>query len=155
MSKSLDEIGKVEKAAKAELEAVKKKFEAAKKKTEKTLREWPRMFRCKKCGIAFKVSELGYKDWEVRRTEQECQPMGEYDMWQEVERQHLACCPKCGHDFNVEVWHSDYIGSTPRYSRWEDKPELKECYKKSLGGKIMKVDSDMVKYIKDEHGFGR
>ena len=155
MSKSLDEINKAEKAAKAELEAAKKKFEAAKKKAEKTLHEWPSMFRCKKCGIAFKISELGYKDWKVRRTEQEFQPMGEYDIWQVVERQHLACCPKCGHNFNVKVWHSDYVGSTPRYSRWEDKPELKECYKKRLGGKIMKVDSDMVKYIKNEHGFRR
>ena len=72
---------------------------------------------------------------------------------QVVERQHLACCPKCGHDFNVKVWHSDYVDSTPRYSRWEDKPELKEFSKKSLNRKIMKVDPDMVKYIKDEHGF--
>ena len=85
MSKSLDEINKAEKAAKAELEAAKKKFEAAKKKAEKIQREWPHMFRCKKCGIAFKISELGYKDWEVRRTKQECQPMGEYDIWQVVE----------------------------------------------------------------------
>lgn len=152
MSKSLDEIDKAEKAAKAELEAAKKKFEAAKKKVEKIMREWPRTFHCKKCGRAFKTNELGYKDWEIRKTEQECQPMGEYDIWQVVELQHLACCPKCGHNFAIEVWHSDYIGSTPRYSRWEDKPELKKCYKKSLGGKIMKVDSDMVKYIKDEYG---
>ena len=155
MSKSLDEIDKAEKAAKAELEAAQKKFEAAKKKAEKILREWPRMFRCKKCGVAFKISELGYKDWEVRKTERKCQPMGEYDIWQVVERQHLACCPKCGHDFNVKVWYSDYVSSTPRYSRWEDKPELKECYKKSLGRKIMKVDSGMVKYIKDKQGFRR
>lgn len=34
MSKNLDEINKVEKTAKAELEVAKKKFEAAKKKNE-------------------------------------------------------------------------------------------------------------------------
>ena len=155
MSKNLDEINKAEKTAKAELEVAKKKFEAAKKKIEEIMRKWPRTFHCKKCRLAFKINELGYRDWEVRRTEQESKPMGEYDIWQVVERQHLACCPKCGHDFNVKVWHSDYVDSTPRYSRWEDKPELKECYKKSLNRKIMKVDPDMVKYIKDEHGFRR
>ena len=103
MSKSLDEINKAERVAKAELKAVKKKFKAAKKKVEKITYKWP----------------------------------------------------QCVYDFNVKVWHSDYVDSTPRYSRCEDKPELKECYKKSLNRKIMKVDPDMVKYIKDEHGFRR
>lgn len=56
MSKSLDEINKAEKAAKAELEAAKKKFEAAEKKVEKIMREWPRKFHCKKCGRADRKS---------------------------------------------------------------------------------------------------
>ena len=67
---------------------------------------------------------------------------------QVVERQHLACCPKCGYAFNVKVWHLDYVDSIPHYSRLENKPELKECYKKSLNRKIMKIDSNMAKYIK-------
>lgn len=153
MSKSLDEINKAEKTAKAELEAAKKKVEAAKKKVEKIMRKWPCIFHCKKCGLAFEVGELGYREYEVRMTKQECQPMGEYDIWQVVERQRLACCPKCGKDFDVKVGYSEYVDSTPHYSRWKDKPELKECYKKSLGRKIMKVDPSMVKYIKDEYGF--
>lgn len=131
---------------------LKKNLHVLKKHEEKIHNEWPSKFRCKKCGLAFKPNELGYKDWEVRKTKQECQPMGEYDIWQVVYHEHLACCPKCGHDFNVKVDSSEYISSTPRYSRWEDKPELTECYKKCLSKRIKKLDSNMIKYIKNEKG---
>lgn len=145
MSKSLDEIGKAEKAAKAELEAAKKKFEAAKKKTEKTLREWPRMFRYKKCGIAFKVSELGYKDWEVRRTEQECQPMGEYETWDKFEEMLRW---KCDFDNVQEVINGeDKALRESKYSRKSRRhirrtvpggAEFIKRVRKNLGVKTMK-----------------
>lgn len=148
MSKTIKEIAAEEAKLKKEEEKL-KKAKAALDKKFSSLGAWK--YRCKKCGLAFKPGELGYKDWEVRRTKQECQPMGEYDLWQVVERQHLACCPKCGHDFGVKVSYSDFISSTPRYSRWEEKPELEEDYKKPVSKKIYKVDKDMVKYMDELH----
>ena len=153
MSKNLEDLTKAENAARDDVKALEKKLKAAEKKLEKLIMDYPRSFRCKKCKLAFEVSELGYREYEVRRTEQECQPMGEFDVWQVVERQKLACCPKCGKDFNVKVDYSEYIDSTPRYSRWEKQSELKKPYKKRLNSKIRKVDAGMVKYIKDEYDF--
>ena len=148
MSKKIKEI-EAEEAGIKKAEAKLKKQKAALDKKSLKLREW--RFRCKKCGLAFTSSEIGYKDWEVRRTKMKCQPMGDYDMWQVVETQHLACCPKCGHDFDVKVCHSDFINSTPYYSRWEEKPELKDEYKRLVNKKIHKVDEAMVKYMSEPH----
>lgn len=148
MSKTIKEIAAEEAKLKKEEEKL-KKAKAALDKKLKSLGAWK--YRCKKCGLAFKPGELGYKDWEVRRTKMKCQPMGDYDIWQVVETQHLACCPKCGHDFGVRVYHSDFINSTPYYSRWEEKPELKDDYKRLVDKKIYKVDKAMVKYMDEIH----
>ena len=147
MSKKLKEIVVTEKAAHKEVEAAKKKLALAEKKEHKLWAEWPKSFRCKKCGLAFKVNELGYKEYEVLRTVMKCQYGGEYDIKQVKERKYSACCPVCGKDFKVEAASTVYLGSTKTYSRWEDKPDFQQPYSKCMSKKIEKVDAYMVKHI--------
>ena len=73
MSKSLKDIAAAEAAANKAVAAATKKLLLAKKKLEKILDEWPEHFRCKKCGLAFKVKELGYKTYEILRNDMQCQ----------------------------------------------------------------------------------
>ena len=147
MSKKLKEIAATEKAAHKEVEVAKKKLALAEKKEAKLWAEWPKSFRCKKCGLAFKVNELGYKEYEVLRTDMECQYGGEYDIKQIKEREYSACCPVCGKDFKVEAAPTEYLDSTKTYSRWEDKPDFQQPYSKCISKKIEKVDAYMVKHI--------
>jgi hypothetical protein len=139
------EIAQVERQLKAAKEALSKLYS-----TRKALHAQSR-FSCKKCGLAFRDKELGYRDWEVLRTKLRYLPMGDYDTWQVEETQHIACCPKCGKDFGIPVWYSDYSSSTPHYSRWEDKPDFQKEYKKPVDKKIRKVTPKMVKYLSEIH----
>ena len=147
MSKRLKEIEVEEKNAHKAVDAAKKKLEVAQKKETKLWAEWPKSFRCKKCGLAFKVNELGYKKYEVLHTDMDCQYGGEYDIKQVKEHRYSACCPVCGKDFKVEAAHPEHIGSTRTYSRWEDKPDFSAPYEKCISKSIKKVDSYMVKHI--------
>lgn len=147
MSKSLKDIAVAEAAADKAVAAATKKLLLAKKKLEKILNEWPEYFRCKKCGLAFKVKELGYKTYEILRNDMRCQYGGDYDIRQIKERKYSVCCPICGKDFKVEAAPPDFLGSTNTYSRWENKPDFQAPYTKCTSRKIKKVDSYMVKYI--------
>ena len=147
MSKKLKEINAAEVVARKAVDTAQKKLEAAKKKQSKIFAEWPRNFRCEKCGLAFKAKELGYKTYEVLRTDMQCQYGGEYDIRQIKERKYVACCPICGKDFKVEVAPADFLDSTSTYSRWEDKPDFHAPYEKCISKDIKKVNSYMVKYI--------
>lgn len=147
MSKRLKEIVAAEAAADKAVAAAAKKLLLAKKKLEKISDEWPKNFRCKKCGLAFKVKELGYKTYEILRHDMNSQYGGDYDIRQVKERKYSACCPICGKDFNVEAAPRDFLGSTATYSRWENKPDFQEPYTKCTSRKIDKVDSYMVKHI--------
>lgn len=149
--KKLKDIEAEQNKISSEISELEKQLKKLNEKLGKLANGWK--FKCKKCGLAFRPNEIGYRDWEVRRTKMDCQPMGEYDIWQVVEKQHIACCPKCGKDFGVKAYYSDCISSTPRYSRWDDKPEMAECYKKLVDKKIHKVDKTMVKYMKQTHYF--
>ena len=51
----------------------------------------------------------------------------------------------------IQVWYSDFLSSTPHYSRWEDKPDFQRNYKKPVGKKIRKVTPEMVKYMTEIH----
>ena len=145
LKKLKSEIAQVERQRKAAKEALSKLD-----KKSAALSAQSR-FSCKKCGLAFRDRELGYRDWEVLRTKQHCLPMGDYDIWQVAETQHIACCPKCGKDFGIQVWYSDSLSSTPHYSRWEDKPDFQKEYKKPVDKKIRKVTPEMVKYMSEIH----
>lgn len=142
--KSLKQLQAEEAKRAKEIELLEKKLENLRKR--KPHNSYP--FRCRKCRLAFKHSEVGYKDWEVVVVKQRCLPMGDYDIKQVVEEQSLACCPKCGHNFGVKVDYSYPIRSTKTYSRWEDKPDFVEPYEKCLDKKIRKVTPEMVKYMK-------
>ena len=79
LKKLKSEIAQVErhrKAAKEALSKLDKKSAALSAQSR---------FSCKKCGLAFRDRELGYRDWEVLRTKQHCLPMGDYDIWQVAE----------------------------------------------------------------------
>ena len=147
MSKKLKEINATEAVASKAVDAAQKKLEAAKKKQSKIFAEWPRNFRCSKCGLAFKVKELGYKTYEVLRTDMQCQYGGEYDIKQIKERKYVACCPICGKNFKAEVAPTDFLDSTNTYSRWEEKPDFRQPYSKCTSRKIHKVDAYMIKHL--------
>ena len=140
--KPLKQVEAAEAKRKKEIKLLEKKLE----NLRRTHNTYP--FRCRKCGLAFKHSEVGYKNWEVVVVKQQCQPMGEYDIRQDVEEQSLACCPKCGHNFGVKVDYSYPIRSTKTYSRWEDKPDFVVPYTKCINKKIRKVTPEMVRYMK-------
>ena len=118
--KSAAEVKESEDKIFKEIEKLDKKKAQLEKKLEKIRCTLP--FRCKKCKTAYALKDVHVMDYEVRETHQDCQYGGEYDLWQEVLRKHIACCPKCGKSFNVRVAHDDFISETPKYSRWEDKP---------------------------------
>ncbi len=106
-------------------------------------------FRCRKCGLAFKHSEVGYKDWEVVEVVEKNMPMGDYDIREDFVEKSLACCPKCGHNFGVKVCYPKLIRSTKTYSRWDDdRPDLVEPYSKCINPKIRKVMPEMVRFMK-------
>ena len=143
--KSLKQLQAAEAKRAKEIRLLEKKLENLRKR--KPHNRYP--FRCRKCGLAFKHSEVGYKDWEVVVVHQDCMPMGEYDIREDFERQSLACCPKCGHNFGIQVCYPNWIRSTKTYGRWEDRPDFVEPYEKCLDKKIRKVTPEMVKYMKE------
>lgn len=105
---------------------------------------------CKKCQTIYEPNEVGYKTYKARRTIQNCQYGGEYDIYQTLEYQYLACCPKCGKNFGIEVKMSDTIENTPTYSRydgkvWNFKPESCVCVDKE----IHKLDRYNIKVLKE------
>ena len=149
MSKKLTELRKSEKEISKQLEAIEKKKQAVMSKSRKLSKQWPKSFRCNKCGLAFKINELGYKTYEVVKDDMDCQYGGEYDIKQITEQQFITCCPKCGHDFGVQACPSTIIHCTPTYSRWEDKPDFQTPYKKLTSRTIEKVDSRMIRHLND------
>lgn len=151
MSKRLTELTKEKAMLAKKLAVANRVVKSIKHKQDELESTWK--FHCKKCGLAFKTNEIGYKDWKVRRTKQEFQPIGEYDVrqlveWQVVETQHLACCPKCGKDFGEKVYYSDCNDCTPRYLRWEKKPTFAKCYKRCISKKIHKISKQNLEYMK-------
>lgn len=140
----LGERGKIEKS----IALLEKKLEAEKKKAVTIRTRYP--FVCKHCGLAFRHSEVGYKVYESRKEHQTCLPMGEYDIYQYVVREELACCPKCGHNFKARVWYDRVIKQTRTYGRWDEKPDFQRCYTKCISKRIMKMDEDRKKFLARE-----
>lgn len=121
--KNLTAIKKVEDAVQREKASLEKRIKELDGRLAKTRKGYD--FVCKKCGIALKKSECGYRMWKYGRTEQDCQPMGDYDIWQTVSQEARYCCPKCGHDFGESYGLYDTLAQTRRYGRWEDgRPNL-------------------------------
>lgn len=148
--KRLDKIQAQEQFLKRQMEREKadsqKRINRIAKNLEKTRGGYP--FRCKKCGLAFRVSEIGYKLYETIRNRQECQPMGDYDIWQEVSSEKLGCCPKCGFNFKVPVAKSEIVHVTERYGRWDGRrPDFKPVGSKCLSA-IRKLDKYCLQYLR-------
>ena len=145
MSKDLKDVNKRLKAADSEIAKAEKVLEKARDKRAKIASAW--RFKCRKCGLAFKPGEIAYTKWRARRTHQECQPMGDYDIWQVESYEFRGCCPKCGRDFGVKVQPDEYISETQRYGRWDDKPDWQPDSCNISDPKKRRVDKYMVKYM--------
>ena len=145
MSENLKNISRKLKTAEAEIAKAKKQLAKAEDKRRKLNEKYE--FKCRKCGLAFKPEEIAYTKWRTRRTHQECQPMGDYDIWQVESYEFRGCCPKCGRDFGVKVQPDEYISETRRYGRWDDKPDWQPDSCNISDPKKRKVDKCMVKYM--------
>ena len=147
--KKLKDIKSAEDKADREIDKLEKRLKIARSKRDKIGGRYP--FRCKKCGLAYSLEEVGYRVFHTRKEEMHCMPMGEYDVRQYVVRQEIACCPKCGHNFKVNVWYDEILHSTRTYGRWDDKPDFKPCGVEFADKKIKKIDKDRVEYFKRNH----
>jgi len=145
MSKPIESLKREEERMKKSIAAAKKKLKAAEEKLEVLHRRWP--FKCSKCKMAFEPEELAYKTWHRIWNNMNCQYGGEYDIRQIEDHRHIACCPSCGHSFNVEVKKPDIMHETRTYSRWEDKPDFQKCCEECISKKPKKLEPGMVKYI--------
>lgn len=137
----------------AELKEQESKAKAKLKSIEKALdslyRTYPPLFRCNRCSKAFTIDQVGYKEQRTRKSNYDYQYGGEYSVYQSVELEYIACCPKCGKSFGVSVKPSDTIERTPTYHRhdgkdWNFKPEGKISGDET----IHKVTKDMLQHIK-------
>ena len=148
--KKLTEITSAKRKAESEIKKLEKHLEAARKKRNAISRQFP--FVCRKCGIAYSIGEVGYKVYRTRCDHMDCQPMGDYDVRQDVYRQELACCPKCGHNFGKKVSPDEWIEETKTYGRWDDRPraDFKPCGTVCIDTKIRKVKKCHIAFLKKE-----
>ena len=147
--KKLTEIQATQKKLDSEIARLEKKLASVQKQCNQLENKYPSALVCKKCGLAYSIREVGYKRYRTRKTEQRCLSMGEYDIWQDIFNQKLACCPKCGHNFSIPVSHDDFVSCTETYSRWEDKPDFKPCGTVCIDKTIRKLDRQQISYLKE------
>lgn len=145
--KKTSEVKAEEAKIEKEIAKLEKQKSALEKKLSKMRTALP--FQCKKCKMSYAMRDVHVMAYEVRETHQHSQYGGEYDMWQETRRREIACCPKCGKSFHVKVGYDDFLSETPHYSRWEEKPELKEPYEKKIWDHSRPITSYQLKYLKE------
>ena len=151
----MEQLSKIQAQEKAlERQMEKEKAESKKriariaKNLGKTRRGYP--FRCRKCGLAFRTSEIVYKVHETIRNRHDFQPMGDYDVWQETVHERLGCCPKCGKNFLIPVAEPEIIDITDRYGRYDNRtPNFKPVGSKCISA-IKKLDRSQIKYVNDQ-----
>ena len=147
MSKSLESLKKDEERIKKSIAAIQEKVKIAESKLTALRKKYPTSFRCSKCKMAYEPKDLAYKIWHRIWNDMNCQYGGEYDIKQIEDNKYLACCPNCGHSFDVEVRSPEILHVSRTYSRWEDKPDFQPCFEKCISKKPLKLKSGMVKYI--------
>lgn len=141
--KPLKQVEAAEAKRKKEIKLLEKKLE--------TLRRTPNTnpFRCRKCGIAYKHNEIGFKKYRRRVTKMEYVGVGDYDVHQVEFYEYLGCCPKCGYNFGVKVDYDEHICSTACYDRHQDdKPGFQPEFCKCVSSEIKKVDEHQIRYMK-------